>query len=295
MNESQEQLDKENKLLLKFANTPIGRHYFGIPENKKVIKITDGSIHFLTGELSKNPKGYGLPVICVQGSPGGYDLKRKLKFLEFFPDFITLALLNIRYGLPLLLNADTGYKSPSGNGENFNQWTNGANAYTSDNNYATAQSSDEALKVHSWSTFGFNVPSGAIINGIQMSIECYYTGNVPYQKYANWRCKSDSVNANPETVNYPTSENIVTVGGSTDLWGRTPIDTDFSDANFYMFLSVEADIDETTTVYVDHIQVKVYYMEATGPTGVKTINDLAIASVKTINNTAIANVKKIQG
>ena len=45
----------ENKLL-QFANTKIGRKYFGVPVGKEVIKITNGSVHYYTGKLSKNPK-----------------------------------------------------------------------------------------------------------------------------------------------------------------------------------------------------------------------------------------------
>jgi len=46
---------------------------------------------------------------------------------------------------------------------------------------------------------------------------------------------------------------------------------------------------------LDYIKIIAYFGAAGGPTGVKTINDLAIASVKTINDLAIGSVKTING
>ena len=96
--------------LLQFANTKIGREYFGVPKGKIVKKITEGSIHFYTGELSKKN---GLPIICSQGSPAGADVKKVNKLLEFYPDIIELALMGQRHPL-IALNADTGLNSPTG-------------------------------------------------------------------------------------------------------------------------------------------------------------------------------------
>lgn len=154
--------------------------------------------------------------------------------------------------------ADTGYHSPTATGGKYNKWTNPANGYVSDNVYATVTAT--VAKAQSYETFGFGVPAGATINGIMVSVEHYETeGTVSV--WSKIYSASAAAWSNNLYATESTTEVIQELGSSSNLWGTTWIDTDFSDANFSVQWAIT--ISETSeTGNLDHIQVKVYYTEA---------------------------------
>jgi len=261
-----------------------------VPKGKIVKKITEGSIHFYTGELSKKN---GLPIICSQGSPAGADVKKVNKLLEFYPDIIELALMGQRHPL-IALNADTGLNSPTATGGAFNDWTNPTNAYSSNNVYAVANPPVKSNVKQSYENFSFGIPAGATINGMEASLEWYKTSSAS-SNGLYFYCTSDATDY-WKSVSPPATEGIVVTGASDDLWSSTPIDTDFSDANFHITVYIVSSQYVAACVYLDHIQVKVYYTEAaSGPANLKSYNGLAKASIKSINGLAIASIKSING
>ena len=52
-------------------------------------------------------------------------------------------------------NMDTGWKSPTGNGAKWNNWTDPEKAYSSNEEWATFESVDEVAGRQSYETFGF--------------------------------------------------------------------------------------------------------------------------------------------
>ncbi len=171
---------------------------------------------------------------------------------------ITLGIVGVVLAIGVVLQSnkvfalDTGWKSPTALGAT-STWNSPTNAYVSDNNYATTTGSS---KEQHYKTFGFSIPTGNVINGIEMTCEAKTNaaGTIDYVIY------QASVNAQytKEGITWEETEQEYSAGGASDLWGGTWIVTDFSDANFYVKLFTTWN----NTYFLDHIQVKVYYAEA---------------------------------
>ena len=159
--------------------------------------------------------------------------------------------------------ADTGWKSPTATGGTHNQWFEPTDAYSSNNTYATLISGlfagDEK---QSYEEFSFGIGSEDTINGIEASLEWKYTNNAPANHLLKWYSTSDVTDSDGKEVPISTIEATETVGGSEDLWGRTPIGSDFSNANFSIWVIGKSGFEQVTKFWLDHIQVKVYYTEA---------------------------------
>jgi hypothetical protein len=154
---------------------------------------------------------------------------------------------------------DTGYKSPSSNGAKGirNVWTNPVNAYLSNNSYASRADDGTSDQDHSFETFGFTIPAGAIIDGIEVRIEAKASQNVTL--YINVHSNSGGGWVGTKSINLTTTEVIQVVGGITDKWYGSWIVDDFTNANFsvrvYTYLWPG-----TGEVYeMDHIEVRVHY------------------------------------
>jgi len=63
--------------------------------------------------------------------------------------------------------SDTELKSPTATGEDYNEWANPTNAYSSDDTYATAQSGED----QDYYNFDFDIPDSSIIEGIEVQVE----------------------------------------------------------------------------------------------------------------------------
>lgn len=162
---------------------------------------------------------------------------------------------------------DTGYQSPSANENNVGVISPG-NAYASDNSTADFDSADDERV--DYYNFGFSIPTGSQIDGIEVSVEAAsFLSGTPAQFELTPRYNGRASAANTQnTGNFGTTDSTLTVGGASDLWGRTWTVGDFSDANFSIRVQENA-ASGTVLMELDHIQVKVYYTEA-GWTG--TIN-----------------------
>ncbi len=204
------------------------------------------------------------------------------------PNFITkkstkrraLKTINVISTLAIILNtglisafinptaasaADTGYKSPLST-NNPNDWTNPNNAFSSNNSYATGKD-DSSTNEQGYDTFGFVVPAGSTINGIEVKVEakssdttgCRLEIDLSKDGGANW-----GVDANTSALTG--SDVVYTLGGVSDLWSTTWSPTSVDDFNFSARLRIDDtsgnDCDDAATISVDHVQTKVYYTEA---------------------------------
>lgn len=169
-------------------------------------------------------------------------------------------------------NQPTEYNSPSdqmattgGDGNGFE--TNPTNAFTDGGGFAT--NANGAGDRHIFSDYGFSIPSGSTINGIEVRTDWYLdaTGGtnslsveLSWDGGTSWTgAKSDITETN--------QEHIATLGGSSDTWDRTWADSDFSDNNFRVRVSANA-TDNNRDFFLDWIPVRVYYSEgdSTPPT-----------------------------
>lgn len=158
--------------------------------------------------------------------------------------------------------ADTGFRSPSAFENNVGV-VNPANAYSSNDSRAifTVDTNDRVDLYN----FGFSIPAGSTIDGIEISVEARMgsVGDPPRQATLTPRYNSRGTNApsSANTSDFSGSDTTLTVGGATSTFGRTWADTDFSNANFSVRIQEDCNFFFNIDLEVDHVQVKVYYTE----------------------------------
>jgi len=166
---------------------------------------------------------------------------------------------------PAVFAADTGFNPPSANA-NYG-WTNPGNAYVSDDSRAVADNKNNFVHYYN---FGLSIPSGSAINGIEVQVEGYTTNSRQAVIDLSWNGGSSYTSGSGDkTTNMPgttaAAEAVRTFGGPTDTWNRTWASGDFT--NFRVRLNANS---SNGALYIDYIQVKVYYTEpvqpATNPT-----------------------------
>jgi len=150
---------------------------------------------------------------------------------------------------------DTGLQSPSATGEDYNEWLYPTYAYASDDEYARPFG---AAEQQDWYNFGFSIPAGATIDGIEILAEGHKTS-------AGGESTDDIEFSWDGGVNYTTSSKSVTfpditdttetAGGAADTWGRSWTVSEFSNANFRVRFTAAG----TKGMFVDHIQIRVTY------------------------------------
>ena len=204
----------------------------------------------------------------------GISVKNKLKKGEvnqFIGWIVVVVMMVVGSGLTYISTfqpeaifaADSGYNSPSATGDDYNSWSNSANAYTSNNSYAFNDGDyGGGDEFQDWYNYSFGITAGATIDGIEVSVE-WKGSNAFLNTTANVALSYNggtTYTTNKAIGVRSTSDEIDVVGGSADDWGRSWTDTEFSDANFRVRLEATSFFD----AYVDHIQIKVYYTEAVG-------------------------------
>jgi hypothetical protein len=165
--------------------------------------------------------------------------------------------------------ASMGTGTSTGTG---NAWTNLTNGGSSNNAYITqtvpqASANCQSLEA---TNFGFAIPSGATINGIQVNIE--------RKRGASGNCRDLDVQLikggtsqgddKADTVtNWPTTDGTKSYGGASDMWGLSLSDSDVNASNFGVRLKcVNNDASRDCTASVDHIQIVIDYTTSGGTT-----------------------------
>jgi hypothetical protein len=128
------------------------------------------------------------------------------------------------------------------------------NLGSSDNSYAVTPNNNRIAII---GNFGFSLPSTAVIDGIEVEIESKnsvattknYTVGISYNSGTSWVSKSDSV---AET------EQIDTLGGSADTWGRSWSYSEFDNGVFRLRMQTTSG---TGSWSVDRVRVKIYYTD----------------------------------
>ncbi|MCX6759562.1 MAG: lamin tail domain-containing protein [Candidatus Nealsonbacteria bacterium] len=161
---------------------------------------------------------------------------------------------------------NTGLFAPSAY-VNPTNWSSPENIYTSNNSRASADSdSDENVDYYN---FGLpTIPAGATISGVEVQVE-------GYRDCTGWFCSatrqanvslswdaglSYTTGSGVKITSVPNdSETVTSLGGDSDSWNRTWSPSDFAGANFRLRLNEN---NGAGTLYIDHIQVRVYYTTA---------------------------------
>jgi len=159
-------------------------------------------------------------------------------------------------------------------------WTNVDNIKTSNNSYSTATKTNstagEKTQCLQATNFGFNIPAGSTINGIEVGIEEKASHQSSYLWVADYVSGNGGVfiiksDGTIGTTNrglgiddkWATTDTEESYGSSTDLWGETWTSSDINDSDFGVCVQpVIRPTGADVTAYVDHIQIKVYYTES---------------------------------
>lgn len=176
--------------------------------------------------------------------------------------FISLVLLIMIHGIAW--GADTGWLSPTIT-KAENSVSNQDNVFTSNDQRATWNGGDD------WADYGdfsISIPTGSTINGIEVRVEGYCeTGSTTRQLEAvtlSWN-NGSNFSSGKAITSFNGTESYKTIGGSSDTWGHTWTVTEFSNTNF----RIKLDAAVATTgndLYIDHVQVRIYYTVVTPPT-----------------------------
>ena len=160
--------------------------------------------------------------------------------------------------------ADSGYKTPSAT-HTPNNWDVNTigNIQTSNDQYVSETGGSE----QGYSNFGFNIPAGSIIEGIEVQTEAKSTDKDCRLGLAlSWNNGSDYTDY--KNVDLSESDSSDTTGSDSSTWGKTWSAGDFSDANFVVKLQdndpgYSCENDATTSV--DLLQTKIYYSTPVTP------------------------------
>ncbi|MCX6117757.1 MAG: fibronectin type III domain-containing protein [Proteobacteria bacterium] len=164
----------------------------------------------------------------------------------------------------------SGTLGTSLNVNSVNTFTSLSNLSTSNNVYAQwdqagwGQSDGAGFSA---TNFGFSIPGGATIDGIEVIIE-HVSENLAnvnvltwaYMQYSGAIVGSNKGSGLTTSPYISTTETTLTLGGATDLWGDTWTPAKVNSSSFgvdltYYFNSYIA----SAPLKIDHLQVKVYY------------------------------------
>ena len=172
--------------------------------------------------------------------------------------------------------SSTGFRSPtaqaavtSSSGDNNGFQTNPANALTDNGSYAVDTNSGTGTSTsctstakdrHTFSNYGFNIPAGSTIQGIEVKLNSRVdstSGSPRFCVLLSWNGGTTWTTA-ITSATLSTAETYYTLGGVTNTWGRTWTNTDFNDANFRVRLVMVAS-NTSRDFSLDWVGVQVRY------------------------------------
>ena len=156
-------------------------------------------------------------------------------------------------------------------GENITDpgWTNPGNVTASDSTYASAGYVAYQMVARS---FGFSIPTGSTIDGIEVHVTGYSTGgNAPRRRLSTFLTKDASTqDGSDHTIDFTTSNATYTIGSSTDLHGTTWTPAQINSANFGLIMN--PNVQEVYDRFVDYVEITIHYTEVTSDLSIN-VND----------------------
>jgi len=150
-------------------------------------------------------------------------------------------------------------------------WMNPDSVYASDGNFSSVYLKDTSTVCFSWcyftrylfvEKFGFTLPLGATINGVEVGIEKKASAyGVVWDSLVYLVVNNNVVGNNKaQGAPWPITKNYSNYGGTTDLWGTTLTAADVNDTAFGIGIKARNSADTSSNyAYIDHIRMKVYY------------------------------------
>jgi hypothetical protein len=128
----------------------------------------------------------------------------------------------------------------------------------------TTGSIDDVTEYMKVTTFGFTIPSGATIDGIEAGIKRKTnTSGVPIDNIVKI-VKAGAISGTDQSAGaaWPTSEATATFGGSSNLWGLAWTDTDINASNFGVAFSATDTSVGNWIASINYITLTIYYTVA---------------------------------
>lgn len=154
----------------------------------------------------------------------------------------------------------------NGSGGGSTNWTNPGNVTSSDDNYATCVFGNEgdSSKDLDCTNFGFSIPAGSTIDGIEVNIE--RNGGTQIQDTSIKLLNDDgaggeSAQDKSAGATWSSTDAVVTFGGSTDTWGETWSVSDVNSSSFGVRIQCE-DVNfdfQLGIAGIDHVEIVVHY------------------------------------
>ncbi len=170
--------------------------------------------------------------------------------------------ITVYYDVSSQTQSQVNCSSLGGAGAN---WTTPELAESSNNAYASVSVDGTVSDPLQCVNYGFNIPSGAVIDGIEVSIErkSNRTANGGSRDNSLLLVKAGTaVGLDRATATtYTTGDTVETHGSPTDLWGTTWTPADINNANFgTVFTATKPSGGGAAhTITVDQIQITVYF------------------------------------
>ncbi len=152
---------------------------------------------------------------------------------------------------------DPNFRRPTGG----SGWRDIANSYDGvDETRAIANNTNPSV----WQNHSFPINTGNTIQGIEIKLEIRSSNPTAIlSAQLSWDGGSSWTDTK-ELTNVASSDVVLTAGGPSDLWGRTPWSVaEFSNTNFRVRLTA----DQTSVFSLDEIQVRVYNQASGGGSG----------------------------
>lgn len=151
------------------------------------------------------------------------------------------------------------------NGTATRTWDTPENVFLSDNKKATisAMVNGEVSQYLVVKGFGFTLPTSAVVSGIVVEVErSSLSSGVPLGDASAKIVKGASIvgTEKARTDDWPTSDTVVSYGGTSDLWGQTWTIADINSPDFGFAIAAKY---KTTAgnnwAYIDHVKITVYF------------------------------------
>ncbi len=159
------------------------------------------------------------------------------------------------------IGSEPGFNAPAGQGSPQGAWTSGTNAYTSNGAYTTTSGNGAR---HTYNTFGFDVPVGNTIVGVEVKVEASgSTAAGTISVGLSWN-NGASLTSLKTTSTLGLTDAVFLLGGPADTWGRSWTASEFGNGSFAIEIVGNT---SSNTLSVDAIQTKVYHQSSGGGGG----------------------------
>ncbi|PIR83472.1 hypothetical protein COU19_00005, partial [Candidatus Kaiserbacteria bacterium CG10_big_fil_rev_8_21_14_0_10_56_12] len=140
-------------------------------------------------------------------------------------------------------------------------WNNPSKAQYSDDSYATDGGLAGTTYYLTAKNFGFAIPAGATISGVQVDVEMKTIGATNAVDNSVKLIKGGAISGTDKATGayLATVDTYRTYGGSGDLWGNTLTPADVNASTFGVGVSLTRG---GSLTYIDHIRMTVYYVAA---------------------------------